>query len=110
MLDNMGSDRHQSQAGLSQRRIYAYDAALVVEAVEKGGQVIAVTGNALGSVVGGSLLHFLRIGLDLLDKVNLAFVREQFKIHAVREFQPRFLCLTEDAADAGMSILDVVHA
>ena len=104
----MRRDRDEREARLREVVVDAHDAALVVEAVEQRRKVVAVARDALRRVVVSSLLDLFRVLLDFLDQSDFTLIRQEVELRCLAERELCLLRLAEDAADAGVRILDVV--
>ena len=108
MTDDLRRDRDEGEACLAEVLTDAHNAAFIIEAVEQGRKLIAVACNLLRGIITRRTLHDFGVLFDLLDECHLGLIREQIEFRLFAEGQSRLLCLAENAADAGMRILDVV--
>src|SRR4029453_5976217 len=100
----------QPPAGAGQGVVVAEDPALGVEAVEGGGQVLGVAGQAVGGALDGRHQHQLLEGGQAAQQGGLHRVAEQPQVGLLERQgrEPRLAALAQDAGDAGVGVLDVV--
>src|SRR6266545_4882754 len=98
-------------AGTRQALVIAQDPAVSVEAVEGGRQVLRVAGEAVRGPLPAGHHHQLLVGGELAQQCRLHRVLEQPEVGLLqrRRHEPHLGGLTDDAGDAGVGVLDVVH-
>ena len=105
-----GGDEAQARPG--GLAVYAEDAAFSIKMMEEGCELVGVFRDALGCSFFRSAVDELVVVFHLFDEIELTLFGELGEVCAFEGAIPchaGFFGLVEEAVDAGVGVLDVVH-